>query len=275
MAHRPLQLGGRSLPASFVLFAALTLAAILSAVRAARAWAQVAAPCPAAEAPHGVDVCVDRGDGATYAEGELITICVTMSIPVILIFPPPPPPLVRLTNTVDGMAPRVLFEEPLAAGQHCLDAEIAPPLGDEIIMAEVLGPDGRVIASDMVSYRSMAGGPGTESGSLVEALRAAGATVEPDGPVSQPFFDVPGRLLRVNGADVQVYAYPDEAAAAAAAGRITPDGSGLGPPTPTRITWIAPPHFYRSGRLIVLYVGDDPDILNLLGRVLGPPFAGR
>jgi hypothetical protein len=144
-----------------------------------------------------------------------------------------------------------------------------------VIVAEVLSPNGSLIASDTVSYRSTAGGPDGESASLGAALRAAGATVEPAGPVSQPFFEVSGRILRVNSADVQVYAFPDEAAAAAAAGRILPDGSGLGPPTPTRITWVAAPHFFRSGRLIVLYVGDDPAILDLLRAVLGPQFAGR
>lgn len=275
MVQRPRQFGGHLLLAPFVVFAVLPLAIHPSAVGAAWSFAQEATPCPAAEAPHGVDVCVDRGDGATYAEGESITVCVTVNILVIQVFPPPPPPLVRLTNTVDGMPPRVFFEEALASGQRCLDGEIVPPLGDEVIVAEVLGPDGSLIASDTVSYRSVAAGPDTGLDGLIMALRAAGATVEPAGSVSQPFFDVTGLLLRVNTAAVQVYAYPDEAAAAAAAERILPDGSGLGPPTPVRIAWIAPPHFYRIGQLIVLYVGDDPTILDLLGRVLGPQFAGR
>jgi hypothetical protein len=260
---------------SLTVLAGVALTALVPAVASARSRPQAVALCPAAEAPGGVDVCIDRGDGAVYATGETITICVTVSIPMILIFPPPPPPLLRLTNTVNGMAPRVIFEEQLASGQRCLDAEITPPLGDEQILAEVLGPDGRVIAADTVTYRSTAGGQDSASAEFLEALRAAGATVELAGEVSQPFFAVPGRLLRVNGADVQVYVYSDEAAARTAAERILPDGSGLGPPTPTRITWIAAPHFYRSGRLIALYVGDDPAILQLLQQALGPPFAGR
>ena len=41
------------------------------------------------------------------------------------------------------------------------------------------------------------------------------------------------------------------------------------------VTWVAPPHFYRQGRVIVLYVGSNPNILSLLTAVLGPQFAGR
>jgi len=235
---------------------------------------QPAGACPVAEATMGVAVCVDRGGGSVYLQGDAIRICVTVNIPTILIFPPSPPPLVRLTNTVDGMSPQVLFEEAFTSGQRCLDSTITPPFGDEVIRAEALSPDARIIAVDTVTYSSIASGSIDDSFELVAALRAAGGTVMVGEPVSQPFFEVEGLVLRVNDADVQVFAYPDEAAAAADAARITPDGSGLGPPTPTRITWVAPPHFYRINRFIVLYVGDDPIILDLLSHVLGPPFAG-
>jgi hypothetical protein len=36
-----------------------------------------------------------------------------------------------------------------------------------------------------------------------------------------------------------------------------------------------PPHFYRSGRLIVLYVRDDAAVLLALESVLGTQFAGQ
>jgi hypothetical protein len=41
------------------------------------------------------------------------------------------------------------------------------------------------------------------------------------------------------------------------------------------VTWVAAPHFYQAGRILVLYVGDDPAILELLEGALGPQFAGR
>jgi len=39
--------------------------------------------------------------------------------------------------------------------------------------------------------------------------------------------------------------------------------------------WVDVPHFYLKERIIVLYVGDDPAIEELLESVLGSQFAGR
>lgn len=116
------------------------------------------------------------------------------------------------------------------------------------------------------------GGPVRDYVSLVDALRAAGATVEPVGEVTQPFFAVSGWMIRVNDGDVQVFEYEDEVAAEADATRVSPDGSAIGT---TSILWVGSPHFFRTGRLIALYVGDEPNVLDLLQSVLGPQFAGQ
>ena len=108
--------------------------------------------------------------------------------------------------------------------------------------------------------------------SLVETLKVAGATVEASAPVSQEFLSPVGQVLKVNGQDVQVFEYPDEAAAEREAKTISPDGSST---TTTMITWIDAPHFYRSGKLMVLYVGSDAGITQLLASLLGTQFAGR
>lgn len=39
--------------------------------------------------------------------------------------------------------------------------------------------------------------------------------------------------------------------------------------------WAAPPHFFRKERAFVLFLGDDPAMLDLLTQLLGPQFAGR
>lgn len=116
------------------------------------------------------------------------------------------------------------------------------------------------------------GGPAADYVSLIDNLRAAGATVEPAGDVEQPFFAVPGRLIRVNGGDVQVFEYADMAADDADLARIGPDGSIIGT---VSILWVAPPHLYRAERLIVLYVGSDPAVTGALEAVLGPQIAGQ
>ena len=113
--------------------------------------------------------------------------------------------------------------------------------------------------------------PVTDYAGLLEALGTGGATVEPSGSVSQPFLSVEGQSLTLGGEQFQVFEYADESAAAADAQLVSPDGSSVGT---TMITWVAPPHFYRSGRLIVLYLGNNADTLRLLESLLGPQFAG-
>jgi len=115
------------------------------------------------------------------------------------------------------------------------------------------------------------GGPVTDYVGLVDALRAQGATIEPSGDISQPFFTVEGQVTQVNSQDVQVFEYADEAAAAAEAELIAQDGSSVGT---SMVTWVDSPHFYKAGRLIVLYVGDDTTTIDLLETVLGSQFAG-
>jgi hypothetical protein len=114
--------------------------------------------------------------------------------------------------------------------------------------------------------------PVTEMTSLVDAIRAAGATVEPDQPVEQPFFSVKGDILKVNGADVQVFEYNTAEEMEADAAKVAPDGGSIGT---SMVSWMEPPHFYKAGRIIVLYVGQDQAVLDLLNAVLGLQFAGR
>jgi hypothetical protein len=113
----------------------------------------------------------------------------------------------------------------------------------------------------------------TDLGSLVAALRTAGATVEMAGEVSQPFFSVEGRVIDVNGGDVHVFEYGSKAVASEEATLISCDGGTIGNAS---VIWVARPHFYRAGQVIALYVGDDDvAVAAVLGEVLGPPFAGR
>jgi len=102
---------------------------------------------------------------------------------------------------------------------------------------------------------------------LVDALAKLGATISSEGELSQPFFSVPGKVIKVNGADVQTYEYPSESARKAESSQITPQGSF---PT-TMVTWIDQPNFWAKGRMIVLYVGQDAEVKALLSQVMGDP----
>lgn len=107
---------------------------------------------------------------------------------------------------------------------------------------------------------------------LVERLRAKGAAVKYESErVSQPFFTVKARILLVEDQAIQVFQYANDATVEAEAQRVDPTGMTVGS---SKISWMAPPHFYRRDKLIVLYVGNDSQVKSLLESVLGPQFAG-
>src|SRR5689334_718387 len=64
--------------------------------------------------------------------------------------------------------------------------------------------------------------------SLVAALKAKSVTVEAGGEVEQPFFSVKGQVIKVSGADVQVFEYAEASAAEIAAALVAPDGGSIG-----------------------------------------------
>lgn len=114
--------------------------------------------------------------------------------------------------------------------------------------------------------------PVTDYASVLDHLRAAGVGAEPGEEVDQPFLAVKGKMIQVRGGDIQVFQYRDTAATEAQAAPISPDGATVGT---TKLQWVGPPHFYKQGNLLVLYVGDDARVLQALESVLGRQFAGR
>ena len=115
----------------------------------------------------------------------------------------------------------------------------------------------------------------TEYISLIDNLREAGATVDTGEVIQQPCFSVDGKAITVNGNDVQVFEYEDAAASDTEAAFISPDGFSISNNGQTcAISWVAPPHFYKASNLIVLYVGDNQDVIDVLETVLGRQFAG-
>lgn len=131
---------------------------------------------------------------------------------------------------------------------------------------------GKLSVSNQPQQGKSHGGPVTDYASLIDNLRAAGVSVEPEGEVDQPFFSVKGMMIKVRGEDVQVFQYSNAAAADAQAALVSPSGSAVGT---TRLHWLGPPHFYRKGKLLVLYVGDNDGVLRTLEVVLGRQFAGQ
>lgn len=79
-------------------------------------------------------------------------------------------------------------------------------------------------------------------------------------------------MIKVSGENIQVFQYFHAAAADAQAALVSPDGSAVGT---SKLHWIGPPHFYKKGKLLVLYVGGNAKALKALEAVLGRQFAGK
>lgn len=112
----------------------------------------------------------------------------------------------------------------------------------------------------------------TDKASLINKLRATGASVEVVGEVDQPFLSVTGTMIKLQGEDVQVFQYSSAAEMEAQAALISRDGTAVGT---RKIHWIGSPHFFKQGRVLVLYVGQDPKVEKALEAVLGRQFAGQ
>lgn len=68
-----------------------------------------------------------------------------------------------------------------------------------------------------------------------------------------------------------VYEFPDSATADAAADAVTPDGWGV---AGSQFEWVGAPRFWRWGRTVILYVGEDQAFVESMSQLLGTQFAG-
>jgi len=111
--------------------------------------------------------------------------------------------------------------------------------------------------------------------SFYRSIAATGAPIAVKGKVRQPFFSAPGTVLAVADDDIQVYEYSASDKAQREAARVSDDGSTImTDDAPLHVEWVATPHFFQRDRLIVVYVGDDDEVLDVLKNTLGEPFAG-
>jgi hypothetical protein len=119
----------------------------------------------------------------------------------------------------------------------------------------------------------------TDYSTLLHYLRDSGASIGEEGEIHEPFFDVEGRRVTVNGGAIQVFEYANAEVMESEASCVSPDGFSI---TKEKgdlwercfVSWIGPPHFYKAGRIIVIYIGDDDSIISLLENALGTQFAG-
>lgn len=113
----------------------------------------------------------------------------------------------------------------------------------------------------------------TDYASLTGAIESRGILVQhkDDLPAESSVFSVPIKVVSVGGVDIQVFEFSDESEASASILTVSEDGTQIGT---SIIRWMDAPHFYTKGKIIVLYVGQNPEITNLFESLLGNQFAG-
>ncbi|MSP12939.1 MAG: hypothetical protein EXR62_08275 [Chloroflexi bacterium] len=116
---------------------------------------------------------------------------------------------------------------------------------------------------------------GDQGGDPYTALEAQwqrkGVQVEPAAEVVQPFFTVKGRVVRLDGKEVQLFVFPSNAEASKDATKIFTQGAQTVHDLKLQY---GIPHFYRKGRVIVLYIGEDERTMQILDGALGRQFLG-
>jgi hypothetical protein len=133
----------------------------------------------------------------------------------------------------------------------------------------------------VVAIATLSPKPVTDYSTLLRYLRDSGASIREEGEVGWSFFyDVEGKRVTVNESAIEVYEYANAEAMEAEASCVSPDGFGItkdwgdGTGSAQQVSWICFPHFYKAGRIIVFYCGDNVSIIYLLENALGTQFAG-
>ncbi|MBI5931663.1 MAG: hypothetical protein HY862_20305 [Chloroflexi bacterium] len=160
-------------------------------------------------------------------------------------------------------------------GEPKIQAEVSHGEGEAVEGESNHATEGEAVEGETTSETHAEGetttGETAAAPSLAEALTAAGASVEEGEAVTQPFFEVEGHILKVNGQDVQVFEFPDAATTEEQVASVAPDGTAVGT-TPVSVE--GTPHFFYKDNTIALYVGEDAAVLAALEVVFGAQFAG-
>lgn len=119
-----------------------------------------------------------------------------------------------------------------------------------------------------------------DSLALELSLKAKGADVENGGQAMiKNLFGMNFSEIKINGVGVQIYEFAPGSYAQDAADSVRADGYAInqtfddGTSASTQYNWLATPHFYPFGNSIILYVGDDAEITELLDSI-ATKFAG-
>ena len=178
---------------------------------------------------------------------------------------------------IRGFAAIIAVAALMVTGVACGNGSEPTSLNEEAPTQAPPTVGGKTPTAPIVSH----GGAVKDYVSLVDNLRAVGATVDPAGTGSADYFAPQGQLLTVNGGRAETFEFASAEAADAAAEGVSASGDSIsrvdsetGFGVASSILWEVPPHFYKAGKLIVLYVGCDSDVIDVLRETVGSQIAG-
>ena len=111
---------------------------------------------------------------------------------------------------------------------------------------------------------------------LMLSLAEQGVTPQATDETIGGVFGLDAGIIKLGDEDIQVHEFETTALADGAASGVTVDGGTIksSDGSVSSVRWIAPPHFFLRGNVIVLYVGEDAGALSALVGALGDSFAG-
>ncbi len=111
---------------------------------------------------------------------------------------------------------------------------------------------------------------------LIRNLETMGYTVEVED-VEKSILSGERKWLTLNGSEnISVYLYKNRDKMEKDASYLSDDGYSYNDGKKSIIIeWVSYPHFFKSENMIVLYVGENSEIVNVLEKLVGPQFAGK
>lgn len=110
---------------------------------------------------------------------------------------------------------------------------------------------------------------------VAAALRQRGISLQARDSASSGVLGVTPAVYRTAGGELEVFRFSSSRAARTAAARVRPDGYTIVTDGKSlAVDWAEPPHWFRSGDEVVLYLGTSPRLLEALDAIAGPQFAG-
>lgn len=106
---------------------------------------------------------------------------------------------------------------------------------------------------------------------LIDDFETANYTVTELGYIASPYFDADVQQLQISGENIQIFEFPNPLSTWLARRQISSDGYTI---NQQDVQWVSTPHFYSAGHYIILYNGDNYDLISIIENRLGSQFAG-